>query len=98
MSGERDKKLLPYKVAVTLLYGYVPGLERVTADQLVLDTSQLAAHLGLSNHRLRGYLADLANLGVLSQLSLGHGWARVTVAHPEGFSPTPITYDAEAAQ
>lgn len=92
----RDRKLLPYKVAVTLLFGYVPGLERVTADQLVLDTSQFAAHLGIPNSRLRQYLTDLEHLGVVSQLTLGHGWARVTVAHPEGFSPTPQTIDVES--
>lgn len=81
----RDKRLWCYKVAVVLLYGNVRGVERLQAGQVLVDTSQLANHLGLPNHRLRAYLRDLETLDIVTSLALGHGWAKVELVPPAGW-------------
>ena len=98
MSGNRDRKLIPYKLGIFLLYGFSAGLERVTASDIVIDTSAVANHLNITNARLREYLADLTRLGVIDDLHLGHGYARIQLATPEGYEVAPKTVNATAIQ
>lgn len=86
----RDKRLWCYKVAVVLLYGQVVGVERLSPGKVLVDTSLLANHLGLTNHRLRNYLKDLKELGVATSMSMGHGWTKLELATPEGWQVVGI--------
>jgi hypothetical protein len=88
-----DKRLWPYKLAICILYGYLPGIDRVTADRVVINIPLLATHLGLSSHRLRTYLTDLSAIDVITSLSFGHGWARLEIAPPIDMMAIPETID-----
>ena len=92
----RDRKLHPYRVGILLLYGHIAGLERVTPTDIVLETSSVANHLGLSNARLREYIADLHRYGVIDEFSMGHGFVKLSLTPPEGFEAIMKTINAEA--
>lgn len=80
----KTKALWPHRVAVTLLYGYPNGVEKIGPLDYMIDNGPFAAFLGLTNSRLKGYLGQLKDLGVAETVKTGHGWARVKLAAPDG--------------
>ena len=75
-------KFWPFRVGITLLYGDLPGMERVTPLRILLQTSQFAAELGIDSPKLQGYLQNLEDLMVISDLSIRHGHCVLTLEVP----------------
>jgi len=75
-------KFWPFRVGITLLYGDIPGMERVSPVRILLDTGQFAAELGIDAPKLHGYLNDLHELMVISDLSIRHGHCVLTLVVP----------------
>jgi hypothetical protein len=82
-------KFWPFRVGITLLYGSLEGMERVSDTRILLQTGQFAAELGIDAPKLQSYLRDLEDLMVISDLSIRHGHCVLTLN-------TPIPWAEEA--
>lgn len=76
------QRFWPFRVGMVLLYGQVPGLQRVTDTRILLQTGEFAAHLGLDSQKLKRYLQDLEDLMLLDDLDVRHGHCILTLAVP----------------
>ena len=73
-------KVYPYKLAIALLYAYLPGINRIGARKYVISTTKLAEAMGVNNVRLREYMSDLKAWGIISELDLQQGHILLTLA------------------
>jgi hypothetical protein len=65
-----------------MLWGNLPGLERVTPTRIILQTPQYAAELGVKREVLVRALRDLQDLMVISGLEVRHGHCVLTINPP----------------
>lgn len=73
-----------YQLAVTLLYGHVPGVDRLGRNKILVTTPRLAFFLGTSSKRLRRHAQQLQEWGIVKNLTLNHGTMLVELAAPVG--------------
>ena len=78
-------KFWPFRVGITLLYGDLPGLERVTPTRLLLHTVEFATELGIDNKKLLPYLRNLEELGLIYDLDVRHGHCVLSLSVPSAW-------------
>lgn len=73
---------LPFKLAVTLLYGHVPGVKRLGDGRLLVTTRELAKYLTSSNQDLVRRFKVLEEWGLLAELEIDKHTILVTLLPP----------------
>lgn len=76
---------LPQVLAVTLLYGQVPGIRRLGGGKLLVTFAELGRHLSATTTDLKARLMLLLAWGVLKDLDIDRSTAIVWLATPLGF-------------
>lgn len=80
--GKTQRKLIPFKVLVNILYGESEHIKWVAPTSVELRLGPLARRLGIPNYRLRDYLRWLHECGFISNLDLQYGKASLNVHIP----------------
>jgi hypothetical protein len=82
--GQRGPTV-PYKLLTLLLYGKVPGVRRLGSGHILVQTTELATYMRVSNDRLRTYAEKLMDWGCLEDVELNQGTMFITLAKPMGW-------------
>lgn len=78
-----NNRTLPYRLLVTLLYGKMKWLARSDYN-VTAPTARLSSHLKTRAGRLRQYVYDLEDMGLVRSAKFNPNWVQVQLRVPEG--------------
>lgn len=83
-TGEKpgQRPYAPLKLIVTLLYGIVPGVTRLSPGRCLIQVKPLAVYLRTTGVRLKDTARTLEKWGLLSELQIDRATILLTVAEP----------------
>lgn len=82
--------VIPYQLAMLLQYGRVPGITRLGAGRLLVNTVDLGQHMRKRSSQIHFYLEKLEVWGVVTDLELHYGTATLRMVAPPAWDDVPI--------